>query len=720
MLLPESMSRVVIVGTKSRMEEAIEAFYSVKSIHVIDHTTGDDGLSIGSPTEKTTAASERLLKVRAMEKELGINKHTKTGVISVEDVQMQIENGDIESVEIEVLKTVDERNDLVQKITELNAKKKILETLSKLTECPTLDLFNGYKRLSVIVGTTSEDAAPLKGRIANAEVFTGFSKEDGGVVAIFVKNEDRAAAASALSEFGFVEMQVPVYTEKVTVDAACKQIDIEIQHAEEMVEATKKTLEALREKHKSFLKGCDEDLAIAVEKGSVPLKVAVSKYSYIMDAWVPERKLDSVKSVLRTKLGDSVYIECEETRGRKNEDSEHVEPRFQEVPVKQKHGSYVKEFEYATSLVSTPNYREIDPTALIAIFLPLFFGYMVGDCGYAIPFIILGAYGLHKTKHKDWRAVALALCYGGIWAFIFGFFFYGEMLGMHFVGGEWHEGIWHWHENSVAVGGTSVTWDWLLGVDFPDWFLGILATVDEGSGIGKLEDIAFLLKLAVYMGIVHLFIGHVCGFYNVLLKENGKTAFIHKGGIIITFFAMILFCYSLTEYMISGKNLFEGTLEIIFILSLVLLVVGIVINVKAEGAMQAIMALPENIGQILSYTRLAAIAMSKAGMALAFNYIVFGMVMSTKTGFFNGVECTIFDPFGNVALLILGLVMFGFLHLVIWTLAILSGGIHALRLQYVELMMRFFDGGGISFKPLKEVRTKTAYKNSINNTIKEV
>ncbi|MBO6307423.1 MAG: hypothetical protein J6N70_01020, partial [Oribacterium sp.] len=87
MLLPESMSRIVIVGTKTRLEDAINALYSEKAIHVIDHTTGDDGLSIGTSLEKTSKASERLLKVRALEKELGINKHTKTADISVEDVQ---------------------------------------------------------------------------------------------------------------------------------------------------------------------------------------------------------------------------------------------------------------------------------------------------------------------------------------------------------------------------------------------------------------------------------------------------------------------------------------------------------------------------------------------------------------------------------------------------------------------------------------------------------
>ena len=52
MLLPESMSRIVIVGTKTRLEDAVNALYCEKAIHVIDHTTGDDGLSIGTSLEK--------------------------------------------------------------------------------------------------------------------------------------------------------------------------------------------------------------------------------------------------------------------------------------------------------------------------------------------------------------------------------------------------------------------------------------------------------------------------------------------------------------------------------------------------------------------------------------------------------------------------------------------------------------------------------------------
>ena len=726
MLLPESMSRIVIVGTKTRLEDAVNALYCEKAIHVIDHTTGDDGLSIGTSLEKTSKASERLLKVRALEKERGINKHTKTADISVEDVQSRINAGDVEGVEDEVLKTVDARNDLTQKITELNSKQKILELLKNLNDI-TLDQYSGYKSIAVLAGTVTGDASSLK--IDDAEIFSSYDKKTGGVAVVFVKKENRDQAYAALAGIGFVELHIPVYTTKVAAADEYQRIAAEIEAAAAEIELCDKALEEMKERYKSFLKGSDEELSIAVEKGSVPLRIAVSEYSYIIDAWVPTKKVDSVKANLEQKLGDDVYVEFEETRGRNLEESEAQEPRFQNVPVKQNNGRIVCEYEYATSLVSVPKYQEIDPTFLIAIFLPLFFGFMVGDMGYAIPFIILGAYGLKKTKHPDWRAIALVLFFGGIWAFIFGLFFYGEMLGMHFVGGEYEAGVWEWHHDHVAVGGTSVTWDWIFGAKFPEWFNHMICsagTWDSATGtwtggetgIGKLVNVALLLKLSVYVGIVHLFIGILCGVYNIVKQHGGKAAFMEKGGLVFTFFGMILFCLALTQAMFGGEigDIAKGTPLILLVVAIVCLVVGIALNAKAEGGMQAIMGIPEVIGWILSYTRLAAITMSKAGMALAFNYIVFGMIIATRTT--AGGE-VVFDPFANVIMLVVGIFLFCFLHLVVWTLGILSAGLHALRLQFVELMMRFYEGGGESFAPLQEVRTKTFFSKNTNN-IKEV
>jgi len=312
-------------------------------------------------------------------------------------------------------------------------------------------------------------------------------------------------------------------------------------------------------------------------------------------------------------------------------------------------------------------------------FLPLFFGFMIGDCGYAIPFIIIGAYGLKVTRHKDWRAIATVLFFGGIWSFLFGFFFFGEAFGMHFIG--------HWEPP------LGMTWEALLGVSMPDWFSGIMV---NGHGVSKLEDdVVMLLKLAVYIGIIHIMIGYICGFLNVRRQHNNKHAFIEKGGWIILFIGMVVLCYALTQVLFSKVPL-EGMLLYLLIAGAAMLVVGVAINFKAEGA-KAILEVPNVIGMILSYTRLAAIGMSKAGMAMAFNYIVFGMFM--------GMTDAVVWP--EWYLLIPLLLFLAFLHFVVWTLGILSAGLHALRLQFVELMTKFFVGGGTKYEPLIIKRFKT-------------
>ena len=85
--------------------------------------------------------------------------------------------------------------------------------------------------------------------------------------------------------------------------------------------------------------------------------------------------------------------------------------------------------------------------------------------------------------------------------------------------------------------------------------------------------------------------------------------------------------------------------------------------------------------------------MSKAGMALAFNYIA--IIMLGGTGSVGGV-------IAGGAVFIIG-------HLMIWVLAILSAGLHGLRLQYVEMMNKFFIGGGEEYSPLSIKRKHTKH-----------
>ncbi len=670
MLLPESMSRIVIVGARSRMEEAIEALYRLERAHLIDYSSDDEGFSIGAPLPNGSKASERLLKIRAMLNELSIplRRVSADTPVPSREVRRLIDGGGVEQLDEELFAVLDERNRAIQAIADLEG---TISELRPMATLPlTLDLYRGYDSLRPFVGVARQSPVDALSSLEEKELFLA---DDGHFLALFVRKEDEEEAQKLLSKVGFTEVKIP--EGEGSPGDIIDSMEKELLTKQEELETLEKELDNLKEKHTFFIASTEEELAIEVAKAETPLRVATSEYSFVMDAWVPTADLQMSVGMLEQALQGRVSIDVAETRGRLEADEEKADPRFKIPPTKGKNNKLGEKFEYLVSLMSVPRYQETDPAFLMSLFLPMFFGIMLGDIGYALLFMWLGFYGMKNWRSDESRAVASLMFFGGIWGAIFGFFMYGEFLGMHIYADP--------AVHAPLVDGMAAHWGELLGLN--------TAFMDGLSlGVSKMHDVTFLLKLGVYIGIAHLFIGLVFGTINVKMQKGTKAAVQEKFSWVLSLLGLTGVSWGLTSVMFYNTPI-EGMFLNILAVSAVLLIVGMGLNWPIAG-INALLDVPGIVGNILSYTRLAAIAMSKAGMALAFNYMSITMLI-VGVGGIGGI-------LGGVFVYLIG-------HALVWVLALISCGLHGLRLQYVEFMSKFFLGGGDPYQPLQAKRRFT-------------
>jgi V/A-type H+-transporting ATPase subunit I len=199
------------------------------------------------------------------------------------------------------------------------------------------------------------------------------------------------------------------------------------------------------------------------------------------------------------------------------------------------------------------------------------------------------------------------------------------------------------------------------------------------------------------VGFIHLAMGFIIGIYNKAIRFGLKHAIMDKFSwlmILIGGWFLLIYVLDMLVTPLDSWNL--PLFDLYLYISLALIIPGIIMAYIGEGG-GAILELPGLMSNVMSYTRLAAIGMSKAGLAFAFNTLAFEIII---------------DVTGEVdpLMAIIALAVFIVGQLMVWILGIISAGIHAIRLHYVELFQKFYEGGGVKFDPLCIVRKVTSEK----------
>jgi V/A-type H+/Na+-transporting ATPase subunit I len=710
------------------MPTVIEMIHELNLVHLSDYDGSWEGFDNGNPIEGAEDASEKLVTVRALESALELSDDdTAPGTIGddwedrLERIRTQINDLDDRRGEVrEELRLVNERIDRVAPFAELGID---------------LDLLSGYDSVDVLVGEGSvsdvEAALEADDDVRAYDTFTG-----GDVVAV-VAAPAAGADIDGLVDDALVGVEFtrhPVPETRQSPEEYVAELERQKRGLEEDLKEIGAELEAIKANEGSFLLRVEEELTIEVQRAEAPLQFATSSRAFIAEGWIPADEYDAFVDALRGAVGDSVEIEQLEIAdyeehehgaeahtgsggdgdgngGEPSPDAEAEQPAQRKAatdggtrqsgghgsaavtmdedpPVILNNLTPAKPFELLVKMVSQPKYSELDPTLFVFLTYPFAFGYMIGDIGYGILYMLMG-WGCWKLFDSDaGKAIGTIGIWSGVFTILFGWL-YDDIFGIHMSD---------------------------VGLHLP-----LAGTLDKG--LQSTEWALLWIVFSLVFGLIHLNIGLILGFVNEL-QHSLKAAVYER---LSWIFAMNgLFIWIFSDHLVGEKPGFVADYavfpEIVGIVALAFLAVGVVLVAIGEGIAGVFEVPAWAFGHVLSYLRMVAVLLAKGGMAFAVNLLVFG-AYETPDGYtyFNypglgiteisGYEYAELTPefVGLVhagdgplvsAIAIVGAILvFVFGHILVLLLGITAAGIQMLRLEYVEFFQKFYEGGGKEYDP---------------------
>jgi V/A-type H+-transporting ATPase subunit I len=467
------------------------------------------------------------------------------------------------------------------------------------------------------------------------------------IIVVFGLKEDWPVFERALRGAFFERIDIPAEVSG-TAGGIIEKIHIELAE----LEGKKSTLSRQRE---DLEKTFGKELLLLKEKIITCRSILLARRffgkiekSYLISGWIPERLFEVLKEALTKAARGQLIFERVDP-----EEQREVRGGIVRIPVLFNNPLLVSPFQRLTSLYGTPRYKEVEPTILFALGFLLMFGMMFGDVGQGAVLFLVGHLIFRRFyKYMDYGIIIMEC---GLVSVLFGFL-YGSLFGL---------------ENVIPA----------------LWFR-------------PLDDISYLVKVAVILGIVMVSLGLVLNVINAFrLKEYEGllTAGGLAGALLYWGFVGLGAKYFLTGRLLRNEVSVFGWVAAVLMTIIVLhrplyLLLareerlGALISRKGVLAevMESIVEFLDNIirylANTISFIRVAAFALAHAALFIAVFSVADLVAHENGGGVFYWVVLTA----GNVVIIVLeGLVV----------------SIQVIRLEYYEFFSKFFRGGGEAFRP---------------------
>lgn len=597
------MTKISVTGSKKDLGSVIEELHELEALDIEDYEGKE--LERGDPFEDAEDISELLVDVRSLISKLPKADETVERSLSLEEIQDKIPGISDKVEEIE-----DEIGDLESEIGSVKDQKKFFRKL-KGTGLD-YESLQGSDTLSVFIGKL--DTESFRSDAPN-DCFEIYEGKDAEVVFYYTEYKDKFEHSinnARIEEYNLVKTEL-----RGEVESILKQLDSRKKQLRNQKDRKREELEEIASDWRGSLESTERFLSEKVEKSEAPIRFATTENAFIAKGWVPAER----------------YRELEERIAEVTEGRIHIQKEDgDEPPVKHENNRAVQPFESLTDLVSVPRYNELDPSFMLLLTFPLFFGFMIGDAGYGLTTLAV-FYGGMKLFPKA-ADIFKSLMYASVATIFFGLIF-GDAFGFIIFG----------RESALTA---------LTGIEL---FSQIPILYHRAHHLGQVFEISVLI------GLVHVNLGYLLGFYNEYIKHGVKEAFLEKGSwwVLQAGFAL---------WFLVGM---AAGLPVVA-LSLVLLYLG-------EG-IEGIVEIPALLSNVLSYLRIFGVSVAAISLA--------GVVNSMANPLFQS---------GSVVGVALGVFLLVFGHTFNTFIKIMEGFLQGIRLHYVEQFGKFYEGGGKKYAP---------------------
>lgn len=576
-----TMSRVEVYGLKSSLFPTVQTLQILGCLHVdpLDATAyGIRNLVRDAVTlsEQETLA-ELLSRVEGQLDILGgATSHTMAPMPPDENLTSHIQDG-LNALDLPLQQLLIRKRSLEAELILLPRYKAMM--LKLLPLLPENAHKAGYVMTAIFVSRAyastldviARALAQITGELGEA-VSHDVDSETRAMVLIFPE-ENRAEVEQLLGQQDISRVRLPDQLESESFDAVVTHIQGRMQTLTQEIKQIDTEIDKLSDTWRDVLTRWRDALADRVEACQILENFGETDNSFVIVGWIPTEDLDHVRDVLRREVGDTVTLHEVEI-------TPDIEPN---VPISLNNPPPVRPFEGLVKLRALPRYGEIDPTALMALFLPMFFGMMLGDIGYGVILLVVCYVLLRRFTTGMQRDLILILAMGAGWSIVFGVLF-GELFGT-------------------------------LGEH-----LGLHAILFDRA---HPENVVSLMLLTLAAGAVHQVLGLLLGLWQAYQSRN-RTHLLERGGMLLGLMALFVIVAVLVEMLPAA----------LMTPSIAALIVGIVLLSASMGWLGILMGPLEFIGLIgnlLSYLRIAAIGLASVYLALVANEVA-GLVGSILVG----------------------------------------------------------------------------------------